>query len=379
MYHRGLIALRGADATFAGRDVTRAGRRRQRQLRHRAASPSGRTSPPGARTAYQRTSSRSTWTRPRSTRGSTACRAVPEHHAVDRPAQQDGRLPAPGHGDDGGQHCRHRHAERGRVPQAVYLLSKAMGQNGGNIITAEFRAPAAGTLNAPLSITVTDGTWRTHDPADAARATASRDQIPTKDIVVNLATDAAGVLSTTAAQLVAALFADPAAGALVTASTTPATRARARPGDRRAHLPGRRRHDQRPDFSSSRSSSRTTCAAARPTGPAASPRRPPRPARSSARTRATSPRPVQPEGLPDHQRGQPRRGQDRHLHLLRAARPRVGRRITCLETAQRLVTTTRRTRRRRTTSTTSTSSSCRSSTLTARTTRSTTTPSSART
>ena len=30
--------------------------------------------------------------------------------------------------------------------------------------------------------------------------------------------------------------------------------------------------------------------------------------------------PFNAEGLPDHQRGQPRRGQDRHLHLLRAAR-----------------------------------------------------------
>ena len=107
-----------------------------------------------------------------------------------------------------------------QAPQAVYLLSKAMGQNGGNNITAEFRAPAAGTLNAPLSITVTDGTWRTHDPADADASNGiSEITIPTKDIVVNLATDAAGALSTTAAQLVAALNADAAAGALVTAST----------------------------------------------------------------------------------------------------------------------------------------------------------------
>ncbi len=105
-------------------------------------------------------------------------------------------------------------------PQAVYLLSKAMGQNGGNNITAEFKAPAAGTLNAPLSITVTDGTWRTADPADADSSDGITEiTIPTKDIVVSLATDAAGALSTTAAQLVAALNADPAAGALVTAST----------------------------------------------------------------------------------------------------------------------------------------------------------------
>ena len=46
----------------------------------------------------------------------------------------------------------------------MYLVSKAMGHLGGNNITAEFKAPAAGTANAPLSIAVTDGTWRTHDP-----------------------------------------------------------------------------------------------------------------------------------------------------------------------------------------------------------------------
>src|SRR4051795_6878782 len=50
---------------------------------------------------------------------------------------------------------------------AIYLVTKAMGQNGGNNVTAEFKAPAAGTLNSPLSITVADGTWRTYDQSDA--------------------------------------------------------------------------------------------------------------------------------------------------------------------------------------------------------------------
>ena len=42
-----------------------------------------------------------------------------------------------------------------------------MGQLGGNNITAEFKAPAAGTPNAPLIVAVTDGTWRAHDQNDA--------------------------------------------------------------------------------------------------------------------------------------------------------------------------------------------------------------------
>ena len=47
----------------------------------------------------------------------------------------------------------------------MQLFSKAMGQAGGNNITAEFKNP--GAPNSPLSITVTDGTWRDHDPNDA--------------------------------------------------------------------------------------------------------------------------------------------------------------------------------------------------------------------
>jgi hypothetical protein len=105
------------------------------------------------------------------------------------------------------------------APQAVYLMSDARGDLGGNNITAEFKAPAAGTLNAPLTITVTDGTWRTHDPEDTNAADGiAETTIATKDIVVNLSTNATGALNTTAAQLVAALNADPAAGALVNAS-----------------------------------------------------------------------------------------------------------------------------------------------------------------
>ena len=186
-----------------------------------AASPSGRTRPcPPRITAYQKDFI-TKYMDPTeiNTRLDELIAQYPNIMQVDRPAEQDGRLPASGHGDDAGRHGAAT-ARRARPVQAVYLVSKAMGQNGGNNLTAEFKAPAAGTLNSPLSITVTDGTWRTYDPNDADSSDGiSEITIPTKDIVVNLATDATGALTTTAAQLVAALNADPAASALVTAST----------------------------------------------------------------------------------------------------------------------------------------------------------------
>ena len=77
--------------------------------------------------------------------------------------------------------------------RAVQLFSKALGHEGGNNITAELKAPAAGTANAPLSITVTDGVWEEVDPADTDAADGfARIQVPVKDITVNLATDARG-------------------------------------------------------------------------------------------------------------------------------------------------------------------------------------------
>ncbi|WP_338368861.1 hypothetical protein, partial [Enterococcus faecalis] len=67
------------------------------------------------------------------------------------------------------------------TPLAVYLVSKAMGHLGGNDITAEFRNP--GAPSSPLSVTVTDGTWRTHDPADTDASDGIAEiTIPTKDI-----------------------------------------------------------------------------------------------------------------------------------------------------------------------------------------------------
>jgi hypothetical protein len=104
------------------------------------------------------------------------------------------------------------------TPGAVYLTSKARGDLGGNNITAEFKNPGAN--DAPLSITVTDGTWRVHDPEDANSADGIAEIArPVKDIVVNLATSSTGAITSTAAQVVAAINADPAASALVSAMT----------------------------------------------------------------------------------------------------------------------------------------------------------------
>ncbi len=103
------------------------------------------------------------------------------------------------------------------IPGAVYLQSKAMGQNGGNDITAEFKNPAANS--SPLSVAVTNGTWRTYDQADTDSSNGiTETSVATKDLVVNLATDATGAVTSTAAQVVAAINADPAASALVAAS-----------------------------------------------------------------------------------------------------------------------------------------------------------------
>ena len=78
--------------------------------------------------------------------------------------------------------------------QAVVLTSRAWGHEGGNDITAEFLNP--GVADSPLSVAVMGN-----------------------DIVVNLATDSAGALSSTAAQVVAAINSHPGASALVVALT----------------------------------------------------------------------------------------------------------------------------------------------------------------
>ncbi len=77
--------------------------------------------------------------------------------------------------------------------QAVVLTTQAWGQEGGNDVTAALLNPAA--ASSPLSVAVAG-----------------------KAITVNLATDAAGAVTSTAAQVVDAINASPAAAALVTAT-----------------------------------------------------------------------------------------------------------------------------------------------------------------
>jgi hypothetical protein len=78
--------------------------------------------------------------------------------------------------------------------EAVVLTSRAWGHEGGNDITAEFRNP--GIANSPLSVSASGN-----------------------DIVVSLGTDSTGALSSTAAQVVAAINGNPTASALVVALT----------------------------------------------------------------------------------------------------------------------------------------------------------------
>jgi hypothetical protein len=77
---------------------------------------------------------------------------------------------------------------------AVVLTTKAWGHEGGNDVWAEFKAGTG--ADQPLSVSVAD-----------------------KTITVTLGTDAAGAPYSSAAQVVAAINADPAASALVTATT----------------------------------------------------------------------------------------------------------------------------------------------------------------
>ncbi|MGH8824210.1 MAG: M14 family metallopeptidase [Jiangellaceae bacterium] len=77
---------------------------------------------------------------------------------------------------------------------AFYVTSHAWGHEGGNDLGLETRNP--GVPNSPLTVTVENGT-----------------------VVVSLATDSSGALVSTAAQVVAAINASPAASALMSAST----------------------------------------------------------------------------------------------------------------------------------------------------------------
>jgi hypothetical protein len=80
------------------------------------------------------------------------------------------------------------------IPASVVLTATAYGQDGGNSTRAQFLNP--GAPDAPLSVSTS-----------------------ASDVTVNLATNSAGNLTSTAAQVVAAINASPAAAALMSAQT----------------------------------------------------------------------------------------------------------------------------------------------------------------
>lgn len=85
-------------------------------------------------------------------------------------------------------------AGQAQAARAVVLTSRAWGHEGGNDITAEFIHP--GQLNAPLTVTLTGN-----------------------DLLVRLGTDGTGALTSTAAQVVAAINANADANAKLVAAT----------------------------------------------------------------------------------------------------------------------------------------------------------------
>ena len=98
------------------------------------------------------------------------------------------------------------------ISSAVVLTAKDWGHEGGNQVQAEFRNP--GAANQPLSVAVTG-----------------------KLIEVVLGTDGTGALNSTAKQVVDAINANPAAAALVMATTYRGNRGRRHRPAPRAHEP----------------------------------------------------------------------------------------------------------------------------------------------
>jgi hypothetical protein len=218
MYHRGLVALRGADANLQAGEVTVRVADAQGNFDTSGVKEwAGKALPPRVTDFHKDFITKYLDPTETYNRMDQLVQEFPDiMEAINLPNRTNG-YGRPAMAMMAGNLAGNGNPSAAQAPQAVYLMSKARGDLGGNNITAEFKNP--GAPNSPLSISVTDGTWRTHDPDDAdAGDGISEIQIPVKDIVVNLATDASGALTTTAAQLVAALNADPAASALVTAS-----------------------------------------------------------------------------------------------------------------------------------------------------------------
>ena len=221
MYHRGLVALRNADANVQAGDVTVRVADAQGNFDTTGVTEWAKATLPPRVSTYQKDFI-TKYMDPTeiNTRLDQLMANNPNiMQAIELP-NKTGGYQRPGMAVVAGSTAGNGAPTGNAAASAVYLVSKAMGHLGGNNITAEFKAPAAGTANAPLTVAVTDGTWRVHDQNDAdASDGITETTIPTKDIVVTLGTNASGALSSTSAQVVAAINADPAASALVTAST----------------------------------------------------------------------------------------------------------------------------------------------------------------
>ena len=193
MYHRHLVRVTNVEPK------TRARRLECGRRRHGAGHGVGRDQPPAARRGLSDAgSSAATWTRPRSPTRFTSLAGefcnlaeivnLPNlTHGYRRPAQtvMGVNLGAPYAGQVG-----NFTAAAGQ--QAVILESLAWGTEGGNDLFATFRNP--GVANAPLTVGMTGN-----------------------ELVVDLATDATGALSSTAAQVVNAINANAAAAAVLKA------------------------------------------------------------------------------------------------------------------------------------------------------------------
>ena len=178
MYHRGLVALRGDDAnpallptsSIAVRVADAAGNNDTSSVVEWA----GEGLPP--RVANFQKDFITKYMDPTETyaRMDSLTAQFPDLvQAIDLPNKTDG-YQRPGMAMMAGTTNPNANPNAANTPFAVQLFSKAQGHLGGNNITAEFKAPAAGTLNAPLSITVTDGTWR--DPRSRRHGRQQRHQ-----------------------------------------------------------------------------------------------------------------------------------------------------------------------------------------------------------
>ena len=157
--------LRGADANLAANDITVRVASRPAQLRHQRRHRVGRQGAAAARDGVpEGLHHASTWTRPRSTAGSTRSPRSTRTSSRSSTCREDRRLPAPAMAMMAGTTAangtpnaarRRRPCSWSRRPRATSAATTSPPSS----------RPRGRHADSPLSITVTDGTWRDHDPA----------------------------------------------------------------------------------------------------------------------------------------------------------------------------------------------------------------------